>query len=604
MNDMGSSSNKAAHRVVYSPDLLSLIFGYFRPPLVDPRKDFEYGLLVLEYEWCCGILYRLATTCKAFRDPAIAILWRRVVNLGHFLELFPGWTDLGDDEVYIITEDVTEDHWARIRYYAGFVRVIHDTYPTSIHPYTWSVLTRWCGREPLFPHLESLTRLRLSARSWSPLCLLSPALRHLDILLVDAPQHEDAVVGNLLLHEMTTLCPNLTTLHIESGMRAATPSLNMIHRLVNLRSLTVRKMFLQLPELQILGRFPHVETLSGTISILDESEGSRADDETSEAGMDEKAEDWEDEGEGDDEDVDGDDEEGHQLGGDSAEIKPGSSHALTATRPMGFFPPGSFSALKTLHVDGRPEDLKVFLQESLNTPLETLSVNVTIPTRPKKIRSLFVAIASYSPDTLRAFSFKYEEELGEEPGRLMDMVRPLLSLSQLKSVELNVVDLLDFSDEDVLDIANAWPILEAFRLPVGKVPLRTMMHPDRERPTHRALIYFAMNCPNLKTLVLPDIEFGCAPVAVPLAKHGLKYLSVAAKDRTPVYPLEIAMIIELLFPYLDLESIRVPPIPPPPLYQDSWSRRWYDKDNHYWPEIKRFLDSIRAGRERGESLAG
>ncbi|KAH9888438.1 hypothetical protein C8Q73DRAFT_710159 [Cubamyces lactineus] len=595
MNGMGSGSNKAVHRVVSSPDLLSLIFGYFKPPFVDLREDYDDDRPVREYESCCGVLYRLATTCKAFQEPAFALLWRCVHNLGYFLGLFPGWTDLGSyayDEAYIIAEDVTEHHWARVRYYASFVREIHDTHTTWIHPYTWSVLARWCGREPLFPHLESLTRLRLSARNWSPLCLLSPTLRHLDIVLVDAPGHEDAVIGNRLLHEIATLCPMLTALCVQSNMAAATPTLNMIHRFVNLRSLTTVKLLLHIAELQILARFPYLETLSGTIAISahpeaaseDGNEGKQDDEETDDEAEEEEG----DEEEGDEEEG-VDEEEGDVLEGDGAEVKPDISYTPPAARPMGFFALGSFPVLKNLHVDGHIKDIKIFLRESLNMPLETLSVEITKPTRPKQIRRLFSVIASYAPRTLRAFSFKYAEELGKEPGRLIDMIRPLLSLSQLKNVELCIVDLPHINDEDTLEIVHAWPDLEVFRLPAGKVSWRRLTT-DTERPTQCALMYFAMHCPNLKTLVLPNIVFGSS-VTIPLAKHGLKYLNVEVKDRTPAYPPVIAMVIDLLFPYLDLD-LEDPPLPEPE----------YEKRDYRWPEIKWYLRAIRVGRERGKSL--
>ncbi|KAI0657702.1 hypothetical protein C8Q70DRAFT_1000212 [Cubamyces menziesii] len=609
MSDMGSCSNKAAHRVVSSPDLLSLIFSYFRPPFIDVREGSDDYRELQDYSACCGTLYRLATTCKAFQDPALALLWRRIVNLDDFLALFPGWTDLGSyvyDEAFIIAEDVTEDHWARARYYASFVREIYDTQTTWIHPYTWSVLARWCGREPLFPHLESLTRLRLSARSWCPLFFLSPALRHLDLVLVDAPGDEDAAVGNRLLNEIATLCPRLNSLRVQSDMEAATPSLNMIHRFVNLRSLATINMPLRLSELRALARFPHVEALSGTIAILarpaprseDGSEDSQDNEETGDE-WEERAEE-EDGGEEGEEGEEWDEEEESEPESDDAETQPGSSHALIADRPSGLFPLGSFPALKNLHVDGHVKDLKIFLRESLNVPLETLSVNVAKPTRPNKIRRLFAAIASYAPHTLRAFSLKYAEEPRQEPGRFIDMVRPLLSLSLLKSVEFSVVDLPHINDEDILEIAIAWTSLQVFRLPAGKASWRRMGN-DTERPTHRALMYFAMHCPNLETLVLPDIAFDGSLFAIPLVKHRLKSLDFEVKDRTSAYPPVIAMVIDLVFPFLDLEHENSPPTPPGS--PDPWrTNRLYDKRTHQWPKIKRFLRAIRAGRERGKSL--
>ena len=147
---------------------------------------------------------------------------------------------------------------------------------------------------------------------------------------------------------------------------------------------------------------------------------------------------------------------------------------------------------------------------------------------------------------------------------LLDIVRPLLALHDLRTLTLSLPDYLDLgiSAEDLRAISEAWRDLEALHVVLWEyfAPMG-MERPGGERPRggpRSGLHHFARNCPRLRTLHLPPMDaarlgLGGELSAGDLPAHGLERLIVSKFDISAEEDLDqevdsVVAFVERVFP--------------------------------------------------------
>ncbi|KAI0359227.1 hypothetical protein OH77DRAFT_1447291 [Trametes cingulata] len=578
-------------QIAASPELMSLIFDHLALPAIDqdlgaPNRTWQ------KYNRHAKALRRSAQACKAFMEPALAVLWRRLDLISSLLRLLPGWDDIGGygyEEALVIKNEITDEAWARLRWYARFVRVLEQSSWTWIHPYTWTVLAQRCGREPLLPNLETFATLPLSARNPAAMLLISPKLRDLKLVLVHGPHREDTMVARMLIQKITATARGLRTLHIRNDMEAGAPGCLLgFAQLQELRSLTLERMYLSAKDLCFLARFPHLETLSSAVDMgrcTPSFYSFRADDDDSEEDAEKECDAVEDD-EGDPEDIEDAAEE---------EVDDASTNKdnWDPFKPLPL-PPG-FPALKNLSLVGTAHHLDLVLQ-SQPPRLTTVSLQIVDGPSFQSLRTALASIFSNLPPTLTSFSLKNTKPFASAP----DSSAPAAADDSTPNPSLRLLDLLE-------PALTRFPHLTHLSLEFAQLPGVCDDDVDRIRPTHVALLLFAAFAPRLRTLVLPELERERgedfrAPLRVPVARHPLRTLAfdLVKDDYAGMRVHELAILVDLLFPDLELNMERDrPPEREPGRYYSIFDR---PPRVSAWYSVRRYIHAVRVGRERGESL--
>ncbi|EPQ52003.1 hypothetical protein GLOTRDRAFT_122756 [Gloeophyllum trabeum ATCC 11539] len=211
-----------------------------------------------------------------------------------------------------------------------------------------------------------------------------------------------------------------------------------------------------------------------------------------------------------------------------------------------------FKSLQRVELKGPPSSITSVLTLLRHVPLQHVHAHVGLGDRPRRERyeALF---RSFSFPDLRHLSMQFEDELQRENMEaeiVLDaqaLIPPLLGCSQLVHFEMqlsnyeNQIVLMD--NDDLLDVAEAWPRLEYFGWDFG-------YHQSRI-PTLVGLHAFMKNCSDLRYLritldvnaPLPD-----TPESLPISGHGLKTLVLYGPSMWPPNAKKAAPYITALFP--------------------------------------------------------
>ncbi|KAL1945277.1 hypothetical protein VTO73DRAFT_2128 [Trametes versicolor] len=602
------------NQILASRELISLVFYHLTPPDLDGEPPSAFLNFAQSYERkvCVRALSAVARTCKALSDPALTVLWRRVNNIDHLFRILPGWTDIGGrgyNKALIVSGTITPAIWARFRRYAPLVKVVNQRSWAWVHPYTWTLLSPWCRGEPLLPNVETFRILPICAHSPGATLFLSPTLRHLSVTLSDAPELEDVHVGAMLIRQIVLTIPGLQTLHVESKMEAASPILvDIFQCLSDLRSLSLADMYIGRSEMDVLAALPRLESLSVMVMLPRSDQRPDSDDEGEDAeagvvngdedevdeedGKEEGTEDGEDE---DDEDMDDED----SIDEETRAVSRGNRHVA----------PVAFYALRQLTLRGSPCKQDLLLR--YRPPrLEGLSLEITGRASFKEVRDIIAYNARNVPATLSTFSLKTGRTWTEmEPLLLIDLIKPLLALSDIQTMCLEFRDVPGVNDADIATMTGAWPRLTSFRLPISGFT----QDPPRTRPTQQALAHVAIACPDLRELELPELEFSRLPLCVPATNHGLRTLSfdIAAgpNDRPSeghgkfAGAFEVAMAVDLLFPNLAVRMHDHPtPVLPDEEHRGFLYRAPPPRKISAWYKVRPYIHAAQLGRKRGKTL--
>ncbi|KAG8213543.1 hypothetical protein J3R82DRAFT_10188 [Butyriboletus roseoflavus] len=186
------------HHALYIQEILLHIFGHCCPTeshWTPNRLSFTTDLAVL------------ARTCRAFKEPALDVLWSELVDLSPLVRCLPGaCQSLGLS--YSFKRQLNETEWETLRSYTR--RVWHITGYSNLHGWLDSdnfiAICNTPIMEPLFPNLRSLY--------WQGMAMIPvthiavPSLTSLDLHFRRVP------VLNNFLDSVGELSPNITRFRI------------------------------------------------------------------------------------------------------------------------------------------------------------------------------------------------------------------------------------------------------------------------------------------------------------------------------------------------------------------------------------------------------
>ncbi|KAI0359209.1 hypothetical protein OH77DRAFT_1517761 [Trametes cingulata] len=184
----------SAALVFQCEELASEILEYLAPGPLRRTDTIQYRIHRRERQRSLACAARVS---RAWRNPALRVLWRVVEGVMPLLSLLPPLVciqpefDSGREAEYLLSRDITQAEWTHFQDHANHVRELHvnpmpidPTKSTSgpvISSTVWIILSRWCSRDGLCPRLQRLESLCLSASQSHELILISPKLRYLDL---------------------------------------------------------------------------------------------------------------------------------------------------------------------------------------------------------------------------------------------------------------------------------------------------------------------------------------------------------------------------------------------------------------------------------------
>ncbi|KDR76895.1 hypothetical protein GALMADRAFT_418286 [Galerina marginata CBS 339.88] len=206
--------------------------------------------------------------------------------------------------------------------------------------------------------------------------------------------------------------------------------------------------------------------------------------------------------------------------------------------------------------DGLAELVPLLLPSKLIVFSVTSSITISISAE-ENITDFILAIAAHcSPTTFTDLTFEPNPKGGQQDqvpelgptAVTFAMLRPLLPFCNLRELRLNAQP-LDFADDEVKQMAMAWPRLEGLYFDTS------YGHPS-PRPSLKSLLWLAAYCKRLVSLEFEFSEFPgdsgeASPEEMALAvDHNLKFLSVGASMIEN--PARVAGFLNCVFPNLAL----------------------------------------------------
>lgn len=167
------------------------------------------------------------------------------------------------------------------------------------------------------------------------------------------------------------------------------------------------------------------------------------------------------------------------------------------------FSDGSFSALKTFYIDGRRlSDIESLLRKPFApkhlTTLTVMSLHIESQTT---LHDFIKGLGQVCP-LLRHIVFAlYVSETNQGPSAItFDTLRPLLEFQRLVGFKITHKEPLFITDDDIKELASAWPTLETLHLCHDPHITEDTVVDTGLSP--KCLTSFAEYCPNLKELGL------------------------------------------------------------------------------------------------------
>ncbi|KAI6045334.1 hypothetical protein EDC04DRAFT_141551 [Pisolithus marmoratus] len=191
-----------------------------------------------------GDIARLARTCRAFKDPALDVLWRRQCALGPLLKCLPGhlWTRDASDTINLISKP-TKNDWLSLRRYSFRIRVFEPNRGPGrllgVSDNTLRAIFSPTVFHALFPSLHILNLEFLANNIALSLLdhVLSPSLIQLRFRIPNHLQPDDL---HELLESVTDRAPSLRVLRIDGYARVLSfvlPSAMRFGRMPYLRTI-------------------------------------------------------------------------------------------------------------------------------------------------------------------------------------------------------------------------------------------------------------------------------------------------------------------------------------------------------------------------------
>ncbi|KDQ53429.1 hypothetical protein JAAARDRAFT_210071 [Jaapia argillacea MUCL 33604] len=226
-----------------------------------------------------GSLVCLARSCRSFLEPALDVLWYKMLDTEPLLKLVPALevskkeTDYHElVSYYNILYPPEEQDWSRFDYYARRIRILYFVHDGEIDCAIYSRLSQYTTSHNLIPSLRSLTwchdcpHTSLASLTSEVSPFLSPSLQKLyirnyydaeDILWIDPDPVPSEEKETLLFffHMLPRRCPSVQSLMLCDG---------------DLRdvSFSFLSKFQNLKEVELTGHSTEVDDLSITLGVL------------------------------------------------------------------------------------------------------------------------------------------------------------------------------------------------------------------------------------------------------------------------------------------------------------------------------------------------
>ncbi|KAI0692406.1 hypothetical protein C8T65DRAFT_669648, partial [Cerioporus squamosus] len=441
-----------------------------------------------------------ARVCRALSEPALAVLWRSLDDVEPVFSVLPSFTrqESGLAHEWFLTEEVTEDQWARMQWYANRVRELHGLDALkSMHSSAWAFLEGVRRNRPLMANLRYLNAVVSIEDPSGLMRMLSPSLRevHLSFAFTKALPSEpvapiDASVVGSVFRVIPSKLPHLHELSVRGPSQSLSSScLTSLRHFEQLRTLDMfsSQVAFDAGALAIVSQMSTLTVLEVEISL--------------------------------------------QASSSKVEELRFTNH---------------FSSLTRIHIGGSLVDLVQFFAATRLKNLRELALTLRSTPSEQAIHDSFVRIMTdVSPSLTNVNLFFTHEQISPSASFVSSRVfEALIGFSEL--IELNVE--FDskryaplFDDEDAAAFATAWRELRSFRFWTGNL--------TRCRPTVSGLVEFARHCPLLEDIQLPSLDITSLP---PCRPSRLSRGPLAGWSQTNL--LAFASVLDRLFP-----NLAVPP---------------------------------------------
>ncbi|KAF8554788.1 hypothetical protein OG21DRAFT_1508568 [Imleria badia] len=429
-------------------------------------------------------LARLARTCRAFQEPALDALWKVLLGLEPLARLLPDsmWISeedpAGSGSRYKLLQPLSPQQWRLIQKYTSRISVISSYYTmTSSDNRLQAIALHWPPAfepfPPLFPKLKAIRgaypgRDNVLLFHW----LNGPSLTELEIRSLLGDLASQTLID--FVSDMGTIYPNIKIFTHNAILDKERPE-TMIRGL----SKTIRSWkHLEHVDLHTLdldtAAYEHLMRLESLTSLT------------------------------------------LML---ASEVLPRLRQAVLPRKP--------FPALTDLTLVDRDYHIPWMTVEWLNC-LHLSPSSLSCRTRrssadPRQITDLCRAIAAQlchkSLETILLMDY------GNSTSVEVDSIRPLFSFSRLRCVTLANLCTTSLSDDDLLDLATSWPLLQAMSLNyyVNTQTRGVVM------PTLEGFCHLLLHCPRLHklTIVIDARDAEWVEVACPwddVRNHPMNYL--------------------------------------------------------------------------------
>ncbi|KAI0080120.1 hypothetical protein K474DRAFT_1658389 [Panus rudis PR-1116 ss-1] len=389
------------HPALQVDEILSLILAHFALPTI--------RWLDRESLWNTRTLKRTlaaaARTCRAFHDPALALLWEHQTSLMPLLKTLPSF-QRDEQYIYTLSAPVHPKHWARFQSYARRIRTFVYTPNGCIHSSVFPGLAAMLDGQPLMPSLRRMLWVKAFSLGDDMKLFISPSLREVEVSLIGRPSlvATDSHDLEALLHSLVHIAVDLEHLTVEGSV--TTKSTSYIAGFKRLRSLNLNGAgsWVDLEAFYALAALPFLETLRINTAQLAL-------------------------------------EDGHH--------------------------PSAFRSLRTLQISGTPSAIDSVLRIVSSERVRSISIRTSYSYKPNEWRTCFDTILTRFANKLTEFHIKLimgSLSMSADSDDFLFVVEPLLGISSLHVVDIHLEGHLRVSDADIHTMASSWRELRELRI--------------------------------------------------------------------------------------------------------------------------------------------
>ncbi|KAF8550691.1 hypothetical protein OG21DRAFT_1487585 [Imleria badia] len=231
------------HHALQIQEILLNIFGYSRDPSITSTN-----------------LPALARTCRAFKEPALDVLWKELHNPSPLAQCLPEASHYSQTtphgKRYSFSKPLTQIEWGILRSYTRRIRSLYN-YGDGLNWESVSTFLNPPTTEPLFPNLRSLSAARLTEVKIKHLLHMPfPSLISLDLFAIK-PKDLHSLQGSL--ESFFKFSPNISKLRIllsQPDMMFSKFFSTYICRWRNLRTVDCSNIALDVDAFSHLSRMP------------------------------------------------------------------------------------------------------------------------------------------------------------------------------------------------------------------------------------------------------------------------------------------------------------------------------------------------------------